>query len=456
MSKQDRALIPGTKRFCWLLPILGALLFAGLAAIGLTGCQWLETPAALPSPTPATLTVVASPPPSPVVHPSPEPTAPSVITLTLWTAPAYSPQAEGPAGEVMRQLLANFNETQPDVQVSYVIKKPQGKGGLLDLLLTASSVAPGVLPDLIFLEPRALQDAAHTDLIQPLDELLSPLIQQDLFPFVLRAGRFDGQLKGIQFQTDARHLLYNTNKLPSPPQTWADVLARPDARYLFPAGSQGGLANDAFLIHYLSTGALLFDEIGQLALDEAAMTAVLSHYAAGIQSGVVPTTVLQLESTRDAWPIYLAAQVAMTEIAASYYLANRDMLRTTAYAAIPGQAGPAPTVSQGWKVAIVTDDAYRLRAAGRFVEWWLSAENNANWNLAAGTLPVRRTAYQHLGEQDAYFTFLAELLETAEPYPLAAAYREVAAAWQLAIEAVITGRRTPQEAAAEVMDALGR
>lgn len=434
-----------------------SLIFISLVVGWLAGCQWLDTPVAGPLPTPASSTAaVPGPSATPVAHPSPEPTLPSVITLTLWTAPAYSPQAQDPAGEAMRRLLANFNETQPDVRLEYVLKKPQGKGGLLDFLLTASSVASGVLPDVILLEPHALGDAARAGLVQPLNALLSPSILEDLFPFVLEEGRFDGQLKGIQFQTDVLHLLYNTNKLERPPLTWADVLARPDAPYLFPAGGQNGLANDSFLVHYLSTGASLFDEIGQLALDREALTAVLHYYAAGVQAGGVPTTVLRLESTLDAWPIYLAAEVAMTEELAGHYLANRDLLRTTAYAAIPGRSGPSPTVSQGWMIAIVTDDAHRLRAAARFVEWWLSAENNANWSRAAGTLPVRRSAYQRLGEQDPYFIFLAELLETAEPYPLATAYREVAAAWQIALEAVVSGEQTPEEAAAGVLDALGR
>ncbi len=444
-------------RIPWATVLLSILLASllSLAGLWLTGCRDIGTPAASPSPTPTGFATAPGPPPTVSTPPVAMPTVPAVITLTLWTAPDYSPQAEGPAGEVMRQLLATFNETQVDVKIQYVLKKPQGKGGLLDYLLTASSVAPSVLPDLILLEPRALRDAARAELVRPVDDLLSPSLQEDLFSFALEAGRFDGQLKGIQFQADVSHLLYNTNKLESPPLTWTEVLTRPEARYLFPAGGQGGLAADSFLIHYLSTGAPLFDEIGQLALDEEALTATLSYYAAGIRSGVVPTTVLELESTLDAWPIYLEAAVALTEIAASHYLADRDLLRTTSYAAIPGQTEPAPTVSHGWMVAIVTKDPYRVEAATRFLEWWLSIENNANWNLAAGTLPVRRSAYQHLGEQDPYFSFLAELLETAQPYPLALVYREVAAAWQIAIEAVLTGEQTPEEAAAQVMTTLG-
>lgn len=288
------------------------LLLMLLATFWLVGCQRIGVPAPAASPTPTASATPPGPSPEVLTPPIPSPTPPAVITLTLWTAPGYSPQVEGPAGEVMRQLLTTFNETQQDIQVDYVLKEPQGKGGLLDFLLTASYVAPSVLPDLILLEPHALRDAASAGLVQTLDGLLSPSIQEDVFPFALDAGRLEGQLKGVQFQADVLHLLYNTNKLESAPLAWTDVLTRSEAMYLFPAGGQAGLATDSSLVHYLSTGAPLFDEIGQLALDEGAMAAVLSFYAAGVQSGAVPTTALQLESTLDAWPVYLEAEVAMT------------------------------------------------------------------------------------------------------------------------------------------------
>ena len=439
--------------------ILGVLLllfgfWAGL--FGLVACQGTGTSDANISPTPGdSVTIQLQPSETPTL-PLSTPTIPAVITLTIWTAPDYSPLAEGPAGEEMRQFMGTFDEAQPGIGLEYFLKKPQGKGGLLDLLLTASSVAPDILPDLILLEPHALRDAARAGLVQPLDDLLSLSLQQDLFPFALKAGRIDGRLQGVPFQADLVHLLYNTNKVESPPLTWTDVLTRPDATYLFPAGGQNGLATDSFLIHYLGTGASLFDELGQLKLDQEAMTAVLDYYAAGIQAGIIPTTVLDLETSLDTWPIYLEAKVAMTEIPASHYLANRELLQNTAYAAIPGQTGQSPTVSQGWMIAIVTKDAYRQEASLRLLEWWLGVENNTNWNLAAGTFPVRRSAYEYLGEQDAYFSFLAGLLESARAYPLSPAYREVAVAWQMAIESVLTGEQTPGEAAAQVMTTLGQ
>lgn len=453
-SSEDNNTSAGRSRMLILAVLLGFLLW--LTALWLIGCQALNTPVTDSSPTPVESIALQSPSPEAATAPPATPTVPPVITLTIWTAPDYSPQAESPGGEVMRQLLATFNDTQSAVKLQYTLKKPQGKGGLLDFLLTASSVAPTVLPDLILLEPYALRDAAKAGLLQPLDDLLTPALEEDLFPFALEAGRIDGRLQGIQFQTDALHLLYNTNKLQTPPLTWSDVLTRPQARYLFPAAGQGGLAGDSSLVHYLGTGVSLLDEFGQLTLSQEAMTAMLDFYAAGIQSGAVPTITLQLETTLQAWPIYLEAEVAMTEMLASHYLANRDTLRTTSYATIPGLTAPAPSVTRGWMIAIVTDDPYRREAAAHLLEWWLSPDNNTNWNLANGTLPVRRSAYQHLSEQDPYFQFLADLLENAQPYPLTPIYREVAAAWQIAIRAVLNGEQSPQEAAAQVMTTLGQ
>ncbi|NIO70729.1 MAG: hypothetical protein GTN71_17275, partial [Anaerolineae bacterium] len=53
---------------------------------------------------------------------------------------------------------------------------------------------------------------------------ISAELQEDLFPFAQKVGRFEDQLVGLQFETDIEHLIYNTNKLEEPPLTWTDVL----------------------------------------------------------------------------------------------------------------------------------------------------------------------------------------------------------------------------------------
>jgi ABC-type glycerol-3-phosphate transport system substrate-binding protein len=334
------------------------------------------------------------------------------------------------------------------VTLEYVLKKPYGKGGILDFLSTARAAAPTVLPDLAILDTSELDEAAAAGLIQPLDDLVSSEVQQDLFPFARRS--FGGQLMGLQFEADVEHLIYNTNKVDSPPITWREVLSDSVA-YIFPAGGEGSLVNDAFLIQYLAIGGRLLDESGNPALDKDALVEVLQFYADGLEAGAIPPSVLEFADLDDCWVVYVSAQAAMSNVSSARYLADRGLLKNTAFAAIPTRDGNTATLSKGWALAIVTEDSARQAAAAQLIEWLLAPENNADWNLAALHLPTRQTAFEHLGTEDEYFPFVRQQLENVHPRPRAAAYEKIGRALQKAVQDVLESEASPQEAADAVM-----
>ncbi len=420
-----------------------------LAAIGLTGCNLLSElsfPSQEEEPTATTVPREVTPSVSPT--PSPSPAVSSAITLTLWTTEAFFPAEDNDSGQVLAQQWQAFEAAHPNVTIEYILKRPYGKGGILDFLSTSSSAAPTVLPDLVILDTLELDEAAEAGLIQPLDDLVSNELQQDLFPFARRS--FDGQLMGIQFEADVEHLIYNTNKIDSPPLTWSEVLSDQIA-YIFPAGGEGGLVNDAFLIQYLSAGGQLLDEEGKPALDEGTLVEVLQFYADGLEAGAIPPSVLDFEDLDDCWVVYVSAQAAMSNISSARYLADRGVLKNTAFAAIPTRDGNVGTLRKGWALAVVTTDSARQAAAAQFIEWLLEPENNAEWNLVAGHLPPRQTAFEHLGTEDKYFTFARQQLANVYPRPVSSAYEKISRALQRAVQDVLEGEISPQEAADAVM-----
>jgi multiple sugar transport system substrate-binding protein len=87
-----------------------------------------------------------------------------------------------------------------------------------------------------------------------------------------------------------------------------------------------------------------------------------------------------------------------------------------------------------------------------FMAQLMSPEALGTWNLAAGYLPTRQAAMDTWDEEDSYTRFASQLLETAHPRPRMANYTQVAAALQKAIEDVITGAATPEEAAAQAIE----
>ena len=420
-----------------------------LAAIGLAGCNLL-TRTALPSPEEKPTATAVPGEVTPAVSPTPSPptAVSSAITLTLWTTEAFFPTDDNDSGQVLAQQWQAFEAAHPNVTIEYILKKPYGKGGILDFLSTARAAVPTVLPDLAILDTLELDEAAEAGLIQPLDDLVSSEVQLDLFPFARH--RDDGQLMGLQFEADVEHLIYNTNKIDSPPMTWQEVISD-SVTYIFPAGGEGGLVNDAFLIQYLAVGGRLLDEDGNPALDKDALVEVLQFYADGLEAEAIPPSVLEFTDLDDCWVVYVSAQAAMSNVSSARYLADRGLLKNTDFAAIPTRDGNVVTLSKGWALAIVTEDSHRQAAAAQLIEWLLEPENNANWNLAAGHLPTRQAAFDHLGTEDGYFPFVRRQLANVYPRPMAAAYEKIGRALQRAVQGVLQGEVSPQEAADAVV-----
>ena len=379
------------------------------------------------------------------------PPAPPINTITIWTTEAFSPTQTITSGQILAEQVVIFEAAHPEVEIEFVVKKPYGKGGILDYLLTTQSVVPALLPDLVFLDIDELDAAAQAGVVQPLNDLVSPELIADLYPFAREAGTLDGLLYSLQFQANLDHLAYNTGRLAIPPRSWPGVLSS-TGPYILPAGGQSGLVNDDFLIQYLAVQPWPAQNPDEPFLQEDNLTAVLQYYNDGVTRGVFPADILNYHTTDDCWRDYLAGEAVMTHVSAHRYLTNGDQRPSTAMAPIPAITGPGAAISRGWALALVSSDAARQSLALEFMTQLMSTEALGAWNLAAGYLPTRQAALDSWDEEESYTRFARQLLETAQPRPRMENYTQVAAALQKAIEEVITGVATPEEAAARAIE----
>jgi maltose-binding protein MalE len=87
---------------------------------------------------------------------------------------------------------------------------------------------------------------------------------------------------------------------------------------------------------------------------------------------------------------------------------------------------------------------------------FMTPETLARWNLAAHSLPTRQTAVDYWGTalspEDSYVAFADQQLSVVRPRPVIPNYARTAAALQQAVEDVVSGVASPEEAAAWVMD----
>jgi len=432
------------------LTIVALLFLAALA-----GCSPLASPTprnTVEDSTPTTPSPVSAP-----TTPSPAPTSmvsgSSSITLTIWGPIQFAPGDADAGRTILQAQYDSFAADQQGFEAQYVTKATSGESGIVEFLELASYAAPSIMPDIAIVDPFELEPLVSAGLAQPVQGLLAEGLTEDLYPFARESCIFDGQLMGIQFEADIEHLIYYTGALEEAPATWADLFAQPIS-YTFPAGGEGGLVNDSFLIQYLDQGGLLVDQEGQPALDSSTVQRVLRMYDALRTWEVSPLRVLEFSDLEDCWAAYTEGNIAATHVSSWRYLASRSVMLDTAFARVPTETGSTATMSRGWAFVIVTDSPERQEAAASLVEWLMAPENLAEWSEATSHLPTRRAALQLTDWPAEYVDFLEDQLKSAFYRPSSPEFEEIARALQVAVEDVISGERTPRQAATQTVDSL--
>lgn len=430
------------------LPLACACLLALAVAAGLLGACGQEAPYPVAglTDTPSLSGQLTLPGPTSLPG-EPPPQARPPLTLTLWTSEAFSPTQEVAQGQILSSQVASL----PDLRFRFLLKQPYGQAGVQRYLLSTGAVVPDLLPDLAYVDVDEVDEIVYAGLAQPLDSLLSPELVDRLYAFAQEACTFEGRLYCLQIAADLDHLVYNSFRLTRAPASWTAVFSE-SVPYVFPAGGEGGLVNDAFLVQYEAVRPRPEGTPSDASfLDEPSVVAVLQFYRDGASLGLFPQAIRQFHTTDDTWQAYRSGLAAMAQVSARRYLAERSQVVFAMPAPVPSIAGPAAPISRGWALVLITPDPARQAAAARFMEIWLSPDVNAYWNQAAGTLPTLQASLTYWDPSDAYTAFLHEQLLAARPRPSVPGYSQVSAALQRAVEAVLTGEKTPEEAAAEVM-----
>ena len=422
-------------------------------------CGWLFTGSACmfattPEPAPTlTLTPPLPETPIPVVTPSATPIPPGAPqTLTVWITELIAPIEGDDRSQIFEQQIVAFEATHPGVTVQVLHKKADGKGGLEDFVTTANAVAPAIAPDLMMIDIEQLPSLARQGIAVPLEGLIPPDLQADLYSFAVQAGTIDGQLVGLPFEASVEHALYNTSKIAVPPVSWTEVFSS-GATYIFPTLGQDGLVNDAFLIQYLSTGAEMLDSNGVPALDQQALTDVLAFYRNGIENGAILTDVLAYDTVRSGWRKYLQAEVVMSNMTSNLYLEGRGLLTVSRATSIPTRDGQPPiTLARGNAWVIATHDARRQPLAAKLLTWLMNPQNMAAWSQAAERLPTRHAAFEQMTrDNNEYVRFIHDQLEYAIPYPATDAHKHIYRSMQMAVDAVLRGNELPAVAAENIL-----
>jgi ABC-type glycerol-3-phosphate transport system substrate-binding protein len=251
-----------------------------------------------------------------------------------------------------------------------------------------------------------------------------------------------------------QHLAYRPALFDSAPISWTQVISAP-ASFLFPAGGYDGRVNDATLIQYLGAGGKLTDAEGNPLLEEEALVDVFGFYTRCITNTVIaPTQALTTTHVDQVWEQFKEGEGGMTVVRAGRYWLEAD--ETMAAAPIPTKSGHPLSIARGWVLALVTEDPARQESAMQLINWLTAPDRNALWTQAAGYLPVTRSTLRLWDVLEEERTVLRQLLDAAMPPPRPGVMDAIGPAMQQALESVLIGRVTPEEAAASAVERVQR
>jgi ABC-type glycerol-3-phosphate transport system substrate-binding protein len=384
---------------------------------------------------------LASPPVSPPIG------ANRTITLTVWAPEEFSPEA-AQGGQVLQHQVEAFAHARPEIAIKFVLKSPMGKGGLLDFLVKVQSLVPERLPDLILIDSREVDAAAHTQLLQPLDRDLPSGAFADLLPPAQALAEYDGQWLTLPLTLDVQHLAYNNKVVSEPPATW-DELLKAGVPFAFPADD-----DDAFLFQYLENRGRISDSQQPTPLNVSVTTSVLTFYQRARAANLVPDSVLGIKTVHEVWPLFAEGQVPLAQVEASDYLAGYGHVPNAGFAPLPTQDGVTTTMVSGWNYAIITKEPLRHAAAAEFLNWIDEPSRLGEWAAAAQLVPARRSAFAISIAPNEYGEFLLKLLDAAIVGPTFAERAVYGGSWHSALQAVLRGQATPGEAALRAAQAL--
>jgi len=435
------------------------LLVCALLAEFAGGCasSRIDQPSPLPIP-PPTATPVPTPGNSDTVDPK-------GCEVHLWHSLAGTKEA------ALDALAARFETENPfgiRLRLEY-------HGPLYDEVSVALSA--GTPPDVVIAASDQIGEYVRSGAVAPLREYvasptygLNKAEQADLWPIALEAvsvGANARQLQALLFDAHLVVMFYNATwlkrlKADSPPASWEEFETVATAARDRKAGTWGCAftSSGQVVANWVSSlgGTIVDAQLQAPALDSAEAMAALSSLRALADKGCIRCT-----SESGADRAELAGEKALftfgTTQDISAYTAAILNTKTKkprfdwSVAAMPHTAGQPVSLVQGSMLTILHTTPSQQLAAWLFLKWLLEPANDAQWALASGSLPLRKSSIglpemQSYLKQNPQYATACELLAHAQAQPALPHWGEVRALLADAAASVCLTGEEPEAALA--------
>jgi multiple sugar transport system substrate-binding protein len=362
----------------------------------------------------------------------------------------------------IEQSVADFNATNPGFKVQAVF------AGNNDYALTKlrTALAAGKAPDISYQYGSSM--ALLAKLPQVVD--LSAKVKEpsfdwnDFFPAVRLATMASGKVLGVPALVDNLALVYNKKLFdqagvpyPTAHWTWDDFRAA--------AKKLTNTATKQFGWAYINDGsedtvwrflALLWQAGGDLLTPDNTKAAFNSP--AGLKAMTLLYDManqdhsIYLDSGNDNYlNVFNSGKIAMLWTG-PWDISSINSGVEYGVQILPGDVSHA-TIAGPDNYVIINNGSQRVDDAWKFLSWYLSPEEHLKFAIATGDLPIRESETKlpdytnvFLKKYPADAVFVANLNNVTKARPNIAAYPKISADLGQAVQAVLLGKLTPQQA----------
>lgn len=387
------------------------------------------------------------------------------------------------AHDHFQRVKADFEAAHPDITVELVPIEATETDYFTKLALMNRSESTA--PDVMYQDTFRIKADAEAGYILPLDDYLADWADwEQFYDNAKEAGKgTDGKTYGVSMGTDTRALWYNTELfeqagLPVPwePKTWDDVLTAartvkaelPDVvPFNIYSGKGAGEAASmqGFEMLLYGTDDTLYDDASSTwVTGSQGFVDSLGFVETVFSEGLTPTPQEALDP--NLWSTVQQTWIPESKIAialdgswvAGNYLEDGatpwpEWSEVMDFATMPTQNGQEPggtSMSGGWTLAIGSTSK-NPDTAWEFIALSLDKDNSTSYDVAAGQLPVRGDVAQDpafLDSSNPSTPFFASVVEVTHFRPATSDYTEISTQIQVAMEAVMTGQASAEDAAA--------
>ena len=388
--------------------------------------------------------------------------------------------------ETMEQIIDSFIAMKASQGVLVTVETNQPTEGYLDQLLLDFTANVG--PDVMSLSAETIPELVSAEYLMPLDSMVAGWDEWGNFPDGMKEmTTFNGQLYGIQYDTDARLIYYRKDVfeqagLPVPwsPFSWNDVLgAAAQIRDTVPgvvpmevqSGTVWGEATSigGFFMLFRGAGGVLLDPAdGKWIVESPAIQQSFEFYEQMFGDGLSNADFFM---EPEPWVPYLQEGFPNGEVGllvsgsflwglyspTSEWAPMPDRDEVVGWAPMPAREPGAGLNGRnyvsmgggwGWSIANGTDTP---ELAQEFVKFMASAESISRYVNAMGTIPARTDA---VSDEEFFNELAVDVLPSQSFLPRSPDYARVSAEIQLATEKIMLGEATGQQAMVEFGQAV--